>query len=278
MKKDRSFLERKKQAGEPITMLTCYDFPMARLQEEAGIDVVFVGDSVGTNILGYGAETEVTMQDMLHHLRAVRRGVREAFLLVDMPHGSYQEPDLALRHAEAFRAEGADGVKLEGGQEQAGVIRALAQNGIEVCAHIGFTPQTLGSKGRVQGKTAEAAKVLAQSAMALEKAGAMMLVLELVTEGVARLITEHLEIPTIGIGSGRFCDGQVLVITDVLGISPFTRKIAKRYQEYQELTSDALRRYKEEVEGREFPTEENAFPTSTEEIAEVESWLWGRLQ
>jgi len=272
-KKDRSYLQTLKVAHEPIVMLTCYDFPTAVLQEQAGVDVIFVGDSVGTNLLGYTSEREVTVDDMVHHLRAVRRAVSDAYLLVDMPFESFETADLALRNARRLLDEGADGVKLEGGQERAAVVRALTDTGIDVCGHIGFTPQTLGSKGRVQGKSFEQAKVLLQSALTLQDAGALMLVLELVTEDLSRLISERLRIPTIGIGSGRFCDGQVLVITDVLGISPFTRKIAKRYQEYQGLTLEAIRRYSDEVRNHLFPTEDNAFPTNPEDLARAEDWL-----
>ncbi|MBV9281259.1 MAG: 3-methyl-2-oxobutanoate hydroxymethyltransferase [Chloroflexi bacterium] len=254
-------------------MLTCYDYPTAVIEDQAGIDVVFVGDSVGTNVLGYSAETEVTMDDMVHHLKAVRRGVQDAYLLVDMPHQSYNTPERALENARRLLAHGAEGVKLEGGREQVEVVRALVADGIEVCGHIGFTPQTLGSKGRVQARTFEQARTLIESALALEGAGAMMLVLELVTEQAARYATARLRIPTIGIGSGPYCDGQVLVIADVLGISPFTRKIAKRYQEYRDLTAQAVHQYKEEVEGRLFPTDANAFPTSEEDLRLLEAWL-----
>lgn len=272
MKRDLAFIHQKKAAREPITMLTCYDYPTAHLEDEAGIDVIFVGDSVGTNVLGYQVETEVTMADMLHHLRAVRRGVKNGYLLVDMPYGSFEKPELAVRNARVLLEAGADGVKLEGGQEQAAVVQALRGRDIEVCGHIGFTPQTLGSKGRVQGKDFEQGKILLQAALALEKAGVGMLVLELVTEDVARLITEHLTIPAIGIGSGRFCDGQVLVVNDVLGISPFSRKIAKRYREYRDLTLAAVYQYRDDIAERRFPTEANAFPTDPEEMARLREW------
>lgn len=273
VKKDRDYFYARKAAHEPIVMLTCYDYPTAVLQDEAGVDIVFVGDSVGTNILGYASETEVTMDDMVHHLKAVRRGLKQAYLLVDLPHRSYESPDLALKNAERFLRSGADGVKLEGGEEQVDVIRALVENGIDVCGHIGFTPQTLGSKGKVQGKSFEQGRALLQSALALEQAGLMMIVLELVTEHLTQRITEQLRIPTIGIGSGPYCDGQVLVVTDILGISPFTRKISKRYQEYRESMLETFRRYKYEVETRQFPTDANAFPTNEEDLARLEEWL-----
>jgi 3-methyl-2-oxobutanoate hydroxymethyltransferase len=275
VKKDRAFLTAKKQKHEPIVMLTGYDYPTAVAEEQAGIDVVLVGDSVGTNILGYASEAEVTVDDMVHHTRAVRRGVQNAYLLADMPYRSFDTPQIALRNARRLLEAGADGVKLEGGVDQAGIVRALVAEGIDVCGHIGFTPQTLGSKGRIQGKTLEQAKVLVESALALQAAGAFMLVLELVTEDISRLISERLVIPTIGIGAGRFCDGQVLVVTDVLGISPVTFKLARRYQEYRNLTLEAIEAYRRDVANHRFPAEDNVFPTKPEELALVEGWLRG---
>lgn len=273
MPSGRERFARMKSVHEPIVMLTCYDYPTALLEDEAGVDVIFVGDSVGTNVLGYASETEVTMADMLHHLRAVRRGVRDGYLLVDMPHGSYVNPETARRNAGAFLEAGADGVKLEGGRDQVPVVQSLSDAGIDVCGHIGFTPQTLGSKGRVQGKSSEQARELIDSADALAKAGIMMLVLELVTEGVAALITERLSVPTIGIGSGRFCDGQVLVVNDVLGVSPFARRLHKRYAEWREVSAGAIREYVADVRTRRFPTEANAFPTNQDELARLEEML-----
>lgn len=272
MKKDMSYLHSRKQAQQKITMLTCYDYPTALLEEKAGIDVIFVGDSVGTNVLGYASETEVTMEDMVHHLKAVRRGVTDAYLLADLPYRSYDTPELALQNARLLLAHGADGVKLEGGAEQEEVVRTLAQHGIEVCGHIGFTPQTLGSKGKVQGKSFEQAKGIVQSALALEDAGLTMIVLELITEQISKILTERLRIPTIGIGAGRFCDGQVLVVNDILGISPFNRKITRRYQNFHDLALQAISQYKSEVEQQLFPNEANAFALQAEELAELESW------
>jgi 3-methyl-2-oxobutanoate hydroxymethyltransferase len=273
MESGRERFARMKAAHEPIVMLTCYDYPTALLQDEAGVDVIFVGDSVGTNVLGYASETEVTMEDMLHHLRAVRRGVLRAYLLVDMPHGSYATPDLARQNAEAFLAAGADGVKLEGGHDQVEVVRELTAAGIEVCGHIGFTPQTLGSRGKVQGKSSEQGRILVEAAARLSAAGVTMLVLELVTEQVAALITDRIAAPTIGIGSGRYCDGQVLVVNDILGVSPFARKLHKRYAEWQEIAGTAIREYVDEVRTHRFPTEANAFPADLEELARLEEML-----
>ncbi len=264
----------KKRAQEPIVMVTCYDYPTAQMEDAAGIDIIFVGDSVGTNVLGYAAETEVTMADMLHHLKAVRQGVQAAYLLVDLPYGSYDTPQLALANARRFVAQGADGVKLEGGVEQVEVVQALVIEGIEVCGHIGFTPQTLGSKGRVQGRSLAEGKALLHSALALEQAGVSLLVLELVNEPISQLITQQLQIPTIGIGSGRFCDGQVLVSTDLLGISTGERKLMKRYERLRERSIEALTQFKREVQQRLFPTEANAFyKIAMDEVAQLVEWV-----
>jgi 3-methyl-2-oxobutanoate hydroxymethyltransferase len=274
MNKSLSHLLARKRLHEPIAMVTCYDYPTAQIEDEAGIDIIFVGDSVGTNMLGYAAETEVTMEDMLHHLKAVHRGVKEAYLLVDLPHQSYQTPDMAFENAQRLLSQGADGVKLEGGMEQVDVVRTLVTHGIEVCGHIGFTPQTLGTKGRVQGRSLEQGKALLQSALALEQAGLSLLVLELVSEPISQLITKHLRIPTIGIGAGRYCDGQVLVITDLLGISPVERKLFKRYEHLRERSLEALNLYKYEVQQRSFPTEDNSFTKiNQEEVMTLMQWI-----
>lgn len=272
-RKNRAFLQAKKDRGEPIVMLTCYDYPTAVAEQEAGVDVIFVGDSVGTNVLGYESETEVTMEDMVHHLQAVRRGVTHSYLLVDMPYRSFETPERAVRNARAFLAHGADGVKLEGGLDQVPIVRALVEAGIDVCGHIGFTPQTLGSKGRVQAKTFDAGRTLVESALALESAGVFLLVLELITEGAAGIITRTLHIPTIGIGSGPHCDGQVLVVTDVLGMSPFRRKISKAYEDYRSLTAQAVAAYRDDVRDGRFPTHDNAFPTEPGDMARLAQWL-----
>lgn len=274
MSKGRAYFMAQKRAHEPIVMVTCYDFPTAQMEDAAGIDIILVGDSVGTNMLGYAAETEVTMEDMLHHLKAVRRGVQEAYLLVDLPYRSYDTPQLAVENSRRLVAHGADGVKLEGGVEQVEVVRALVAEGIEVCGHIGFTPQTLGTKGRVQGRSLEQGKALLRSARALEQAGVSLLVLELVSEPVTELITQQLQIPTIGIGSGRFCDGQVLVILDLLGISTVERKLVKRYEHLRERYMQALMQYKQEVQQRLFPTEANAFYNiAAEDVAQLVTWV-----
>ena len=272
MKKDITYLHTKKQERQPITVLTCYDYPTACLQDEAGIDIVFVGDSVGTNILGYESETEVTMADMRHHLKAVRRGVTDAYLLVDMPYAADRDVEQAVTNAKLFLADGADGVKLEGGIEKVPIVTALVEQGIETCAHIGHNPQIHGSKAATHGRTFAKAKRLIEAASALTDAGAKLIVLEKITEEVSQIITETVDIPTIGIGAGRFCDGQVLVINDVLGIGPLF-KHARRYQEYDHLTFEAISQYIYDVENGDFPTDENVVHIATDKLARVQKWL-----
>ena len=272
MKKDIKYLHTKKQTQQPITVLTCYDYPTACLQDEAGIDIVFVGDSVGTNILGYKSETEVTMGDMRHHLKAVRRGVTDAYLLVDMPYAADRDAKQAITNAKLFLADGADGVKLEGGIEKVPIVTALTEQGIDTCAHIGHNPQIHGTKAATHGKTFSKAKRLIEDAAALADAGAKLIVLEKITEEVSQIITETVDIPTIGIGAGRFCDGQVLVINDILGIGP-PFKHAKRYQNYNRLTLEAICRYSEEVADGTFPTDANTSHIPPDKLARVQKWL-----
>jgi 3-methyl-2-oxobutanoate hydroxymethyltransferase len=272
MKKDIAYLHTKKREQQPITVLTCYDYPTACLQNEAGIDIVFVGDSVGTNVLGYKSEVEVTMADMRHHLKAVRRGVTDAYLLVDMPYAADRDVKQAVTNANLFLADGADGVKLEGGIEKVPIVTALTEAGVEICAHIGHNPQIHGTKAATHGKTFAKAKQLIEAAAALTNAGAKLIVLEKITEEVSQIITDTLNIPTIGIGAGRFCDGQVLVINDILGIGP-SFKHAKRYQNYDHLTLDAICKYQEEVANGTFPTEANVSHIPPDKLARVQKWL-----
>jgi 3-methyl-2-oxobutanoate hydroxymethyltransferase len=263
MKKTIDFILNKKKSGEKITMITCYDYPTAVIQEKAGIDIIFVGDSVGTNILGYQSETEVTMADMLHHLKAVRRGVEHSFLLVDMPYKSYETCDIALRNALLFIKAGAEAVKIEGQQEE--VVEFLTFNQIDVVGHIGLTPQT-NEKKMMQGKTFEQAKELYKGALSLQKAGVKLLVLEAVPEEVAKLISEQLEIPTIGIAAGRYCDGQVQVINDLLGLTSRKFIHVKEYENYKDSTYKAVKKYKEEVESLLFPQENNIRSMAADEL------------
>jgi 3-methyl-2-oxobutanoate hydroxymethyltransferase len=279
-KKTLADLQAKKRAGHKITMLTAYDYPTAQLEDQAGIDIILVGDSVGTNVLGYASEREVTLADMVHHLKAVRRGVTRAYLLVDLPYRTYETPPQALENARRLLEHGADAVKLEGGHEQCETVRHLVEHGVSVCGHIGFTPQTLhvpGRRARVQGRTFEAATALLQSALALERAGVGLLVLELVPAQLSALISARLQIPTIGIGAGPFCDGQVLIIHDLLGLTPFRLKLAKPYQRCRELILEAIQRYKSEVEHGVFPDDAHSFAMDADTLAQVQAWASQRL-
>ena len=272
MKKDIAYLQNKKQQNQPITVLTCYDYPTACLQDDACIDIIFVGDSVGTNVLGYKSEKEVTMADMLHHVKAVRRGVTDAYLLVDMPYASDRNEKQAVANANLFLDVGVDGIKLEGGTEKIPIVTTLTEQGIEVCTHIGHNPQIHGTKAATHGKTISKAKELIQTAAALADAGAKLIVLEKITEEVSQIITESLDIPTIGIGAGRYCDGQVLVINDVLGMGP-PFKHAQRYQDYDHLTFEAISQYIYDVENGEFPRDENVSHIDADKLAQVQKWL-----
>lgn len=255
MKRTMAGLQAMKAGGQKIVMLTCYDYPTAVLQEEAGVDVIFVGDSVGTNVLGYASEKEVTLDDIVHHLRVVRRGVREAYLLADMPYRTYEDPRSALETARRLLACGADGVKLEGFRPDA--VRALHGEGIEVCAHLGYNPQ-LHEKPALQGKTDESAAILLEEALDLERAGASMLVLELIPAELAGIVARRLSIPAIGIGAGGGTDGQVMIAGDLLGYSPRKLRHAKRYAEFRAQTSEAFAAYAREVRGGLFPDESHA--------------------
>ena len=263
----------KKNRRSPISMVTAYDFPTARIEDAAGIDVVLVGDSVGTNMLGYGSEREVTMADMLHHAAAVARGVQNAYLLADLPFGSAKTPGDAEKNARALLATGIDGVKIEGWREQCGTIEHLTNKNIPVCAHIGYNPQVHGSKPKTFGMKAEEARLLFESALALEAAGAMMIVFEKIPGEVAGLITERLRIPVVGIGSGPRCDGQVLVVNDILGTSERTFKHAKRYMDFHTLVSAAIKNYSDDVENRVFPGPEHSAHCDEQELEKLKSLL-----
>jgi len=270
MKKNSEYLLSKKQAQQKIVALTCYDYPTALLEEQAGVDMLFVGDSVGTNILGYQDETEVTMDDIVHHLKAVRRGAKESYVLADLPYGSYETPQQALDNARILVSHGADGVKLEGVREE--VVKYLIEHNIEVCGHLGLLPQTQHKKA-VQGKKFEQAKELILGAATLEKLGIFMLVLELIPEELGQIITDNSGMPTIGIGSGRFTDGQVLIVNDILGITPYKLRLAKKYQDYQTLSLDTIKQYREEVEQKVFPAEDNVRHMAQDELQQLIAWV-----
>jgi len=243
--------------GERIPMLTAYDFPTARLLDEAGIPMLLVGDSLGTNMLGYDSEMRVTMADMLHHAAAVTRGARRALVIGDMPFLAYATPSEAVDNAgRLLREAGVGAVKVEGGRRTARVIEAVSSAGIAVQGHIGWTPQSqtgMGGKVRVQGKTREAARSLLADALAVQEAGAFSIVLELVPEQLAAEITSRLQIPTIGIGAGAGCSGQVQVITDVIGLGTFTPRHARHYAEVGATIEAAARAWASDVMAGSFP-------------------------
>ncbi|MBB6733853.1 3-methyl-2-oxobutanoate hydroxymethyltransferase [Cohnella zeiphila] len=270
MKKTMAYLHERKRSGQKIAMLTCYDYRTAVLQEEAGVDVIFVGDSVGTNVLGYESEKEVSLDEILYHLRMVKRGVRDAYLLADMPYRTYEEPSIALDTARRLLAAGADGVKLEGVQSR--VVECLREQGIEVWGHLGYTPQ-FHSEVALQGKTFEQAAALAEGALELQRAGASMLVLELIPEELAEAVTKKLSIPTVGIASGRHTDGQVQIVNDMLGLTPRRLRHVKLYADFGEQALAAFRSYAEEVRQAEFPAEPHARHMNQSELRRLEDWL-----
>ena len=264
---------QKKERGEPITMLTAYDYPTALAMDQAGIDSILVGDSLAMVVLGYENTLPVTMEEMLHHARAVARGARSALLIGDMPFMSYQvSAEEALRNAGRFLKEaGMDAVKLEGGRERADAVRLITGAGIPVMGHIGLTPQSVHQLGgfRVQGKTARAARKLVEDAELLEEAGCFSLVLESVPAQLARLISGRISIPTIGIGAGAGCDGQVLVTHDLLGLfDRFTPKFVKQYAHLHDEMARAFTEYRSEVEARTFPAPEHTVDLPDEEWQE----------
>ena len=266
--------QEKKRAGKKMTMLTAYDYPTARLVDDAGIDSILVGDSLGMVVLGYDSTVPVTMDEMIHHAKAVRRGTKYAFLIGDMPFMSYQiSKEEAVRNAGRFMKEaGCDAVKLEGGDEVMDATIAIVDAGIPVLGHLGLTPQTASKLGgfKVQGKDAAAAKKILDQALRLEKAGCFALVLECVPDKVAKLITEKLTIPTISCGAERYCDAQVLVTNDMIGIfDRFCPKFVKQYIKLAPSMLDAFKKYKDEVEKGLFPDEAHSFTIKEEEIKKL---------
>ena len=267
-------LYRKKADGEKITVLTAYDYPTARLCEAAGIEVVLVGDSLGNVVLGQGSTVGVTMDDMLHHIKAVRRGLDSAFLIGDMPFMSYQvSREQALANAGRMMQEGGcDCVKLEGGVEMAPTVKAIVDAGIPVCAHIGLTPQSVSKLGgyKVQGKDLAGAQKLIDDAKALAEAGADLIVFECIPSPLAKAITQNTPMVTIGIGAGPDCDGQVLVFHDIVGLSMRkTPKMAKQYVDLAAIIQEAMQSYAAEVKNRSFPQPEHEFALSPEVVAQL---------
>jgi len=264
-------LQRKKEKGQPITMLTAYDYTGALLVDQAEIDMILVGDSLGMVMMGLDSTVPVTMDEMLHHCRAAARGAKYAFLVGDMPFLSYQvSPAEAVRNAGRFLKEaGMDSVKLEGGQEMVPAIEAIVRAGIPVMGHLGLTPQSISKLGgyRIQGKTAAAAQQLLDDALALEAAGCYAIVFEAVPAAVAAAISQRLAIPTIGIGAGAGCDGQVLVFHDILGMyDKFLPRFVKQYAKLGPTIVAAFSQFREEVQARQFPAEEHTYSMDEAEL------------
>jgi 3-methyl-2-oxobutanoate hydroxymethyltransferase len=270
-------LKKMKADGIPISMITAYDYPSAKLAEEAGVDVILVGDSLGNAVLGYESTLPVTLEDMIYHTKAVTRAVSSAFVVTDLPFMTYHgSTDETLRNVGRIMREGlAKAVKMEGGTEIAHSIEACVKAGVPVVGHIGLTPQSVYQIGgyKVHGKTSAQAKKLLDDAKAIEQAGAFMIVLELVTDELAALITKELSIPTIGIGSGPNCDGQVLVFHDLLQYaSPYMpKKFVKTYANIGEHIRNGITQYVKDVKERTFPAEEHTFKAE----AELASALYG---
>ena len=267
-------IRKMKRRGEKIAMITAYDYTSARIVEEAGVPIILVGDSLGQVVLGYDSTVPVTMEDMVHHTKAVVRGTTSVHIVADMPFLSYQADQAeAVRNAGRFLKEaGAQSVKLEGGRQVADTVRVIVRAGIPVMGHIGLTPQSINQLGgyRVQGKSVAAALGLMEDAQGLEDAGAYALVLETVPSPLAEVITGRLSIPTIGIGAGLHCDGQVQVFHDLLGLfTDFVPKHTRRYADLAGSIKEATARYVNDVQTQVFPTDEQSFPMDQSVLDEV---------
>lgn len=263
-------IQRMKDAGERIPMVTAYDYTSAQIVELAGIPLILVGDTLGMVVLGFPTTVPVTIEDMLHHIKAVVRGSEQALIVGDMPFLTYSGAEEALRNAGRFLQEGGvQAVKLEGGRAVAPVVRHLVEQGIPVMGHVGLTPQSVNQIGgmRVQGRQASDARRLIEDALALQEAGAFSVVLELVPTELAREITARLHVPTIGIGAGPACDGQVLVWHDLLGLyTDFVPRHVRRYASLAETITEALRRFAADVREESFPAEEHSSSMDAEEL------------
>ena len=268
-------LRSSKQRGERLVCLTAYDYPTARIVDEAGIDIILVGDSLGNVVLGYGNTVPVTLEEILIHLKAVRRAVQRALLVADMPYGTFHTgDDDAVRNALRLVKEGgAEAIKLEGGHKRVHLVKRLVDEEISVMGHIGLTPQSINQLGayRVQGKTASTAQQLIDDAKAMEDAGAFAVVLEVVPREIAKMISESISIPTIGIGAGVHCDIQVLVIHDMLGLS-FSKqaRFVRPYANLREVMTDAVTRYAEDVRNGTYPSEAESYALPAQTAAELD--------
>jgi 3-methyl-2-oxobutanoate hydroxymethyltransferase len=271
-------IREKKLQHDPITCLTAYDYPTARLVDEAGIDIALVGDSLAMTMLGYENTLSVTVDEMLHHVKAVRRGVKNALLVADMPYGSYHvDSDDAVRNAARFVKEGgAEVVKMEGGEKRVDVVRRVIDAEIPVAGHIGLTPQSVNVMGgyKVQGKTLDAIEQLMRDAVALDRAGVVFLVLEGIPREVAVMITAEVETPTIGIGAGPDCDGQVLVFHDLVNLTfGQPAKFVRRYGDAAALIAESLLAFKADVASRQFPSDSESYHLPKETEAALETVL-----
>lgn len=267
-------IQAMKNEGKKITMLTAYDYPVALIEDRAGIEIILVGDSLGMTVLGYENTLPVTMDEMIHHTKAVARGAKYALILGDMPFMSYNTSERdAIFNAGRFMKEAkADAVKLEGGASVKDIVRAIVKAGIPVMGHIGLTPQTISMLGgfKVQGKDAQAAQKIIDDALLLEDAGAFCVLLEAVPAPIAKRVTERLTVPTIGIGAGVHCDGQVLVVHDLLGLfDRFTPKFAKKYVNLSEVILNALAAYRQEVLTGAFPADQHSFHIDEKELEKL---------
>jgi 3-methyl-2-oxobutanoate hydroxymethyltransferase len=268
-------LRLSKQRGERLVCLTAYDYPTARVLDEAGIDIILVGDSLGNVVLGYGNTVPVTLEEILIHLKAVRRAVQRALLVADMPYGTFHTGDNdAVRNALRLVKEGgAEAIKLEGGHKRVHLVKRLVDEEISVMGHIGLTPQSINQLGayRVQGKTAVSAQQLIDDAKAMEDAGAFAVVLEVVPREIAKMITESISIPTIGIGAGVHCDIQVLVLHDMLGLSFGKQaRFVRPYANLREVMTDAVTRYAEDVRNGTYPSEAESYALPAQTAAEMD--------
>jgi 3-methyl-2-oxobutanoate hydroxymethyltransferase len=269
-------IKRKKKDQQPITMITAYDYPSAQLVDKAGVDIVLVGDSLAMTVMGHPNTLSVTMDEMIHHCKMVARGTEQALLVGDMPFLSCQTgPADAIRNAGRFLKEGGmEGVKIEGGSRVTEVIKAIVACEIPVMGHIGLTPQSVTKLGgyRIQGKTAIAAQQLISDANALEEAGCFAIVLEAIPTTVARIISAEISIPTIGIGAGKYCDGQVLVFHDILGFyHQTTPKFVKQYTNLNKTILEALKKYCRDVEQKKFPSDKYSFKMIQNEIQKLKN-------
>ena len=266
---------RARKGGAPIVALTAYDYPTARMVDEAGFDIILVGDSLAQTVLGYDSTLPVTLDEMIAASRAVRRGVRRALIVGDMPFGYYQDSvERGVESAIRFIKEGgAEAVKVEGGARRAPVVKAIVEAEIPVMGHIGLTPQSLLRMGgyRVQGKSMESARELIEDALELERAGAFSIVLEGIPAEISRIITERVGIPTIGIGAGVDCDGQILVFTDLVGLTfGHTAKFVRQYADVKSSIAEALKGYADDVNARRFPADAESYHLPEGVVVEIE--------